>query len=248
MAMIVLAGGGAAWGLPEISPFVTKTEIHLKMAGLEYAKRHASPEESPKGQIPFIDDGGRLIGDSTFIRFHIEREYRVDLDQGLSTVERATALAIELMVEHELAPAVGYFRWLVPENFERGPGRWFEDAPAEMREQLKRNLQEEVRKVMVARGIARHSEAEIVGLGVRSLKALSVFLGEKPYLMGEMPCGADAFVFATLAGAMTPHFPSPLRDEAVKFPNLVAYAGRMMDRFFPGFEWDAGINELKQAA
>jgi glutathione S-transferase len=246
--MIVLSGGGAAWGLPEISPFVTKTEIHLKMAGLTYSKRQAHPEESPKGQIPFIDDGGKLIGDSTFIRFHIEREYRLDLDEGLSTVERATAMAIEMMVEHELAPAVGYFRWLVPENFERGPGQWFNDAPAEMRDDMKRGLQEEVRKVMMARGIARHSEEEIVGLGVRSLKALSVFLGEKQFLMGDQPCGADAFVFAALAGLLTPYFPSPLRDEALKFPTLIAYVARVFDRFYPGFEWDAGVNEIKKAA
>jgi glutathione S-transferase len=246
--MIVLAGGGPAWGLPEISPFVTKTEIHLKMAGLDYMKRQAMPEESPKGQIPFIDDGGRLIGDSTFIRLHIEREYRIDLDMGLSTVERATALAIELMAEHELAPAVSYFRWLVPENFERGPGQWFNGAPDAVRAELKRGLQEEVRKSMVARGIARHSESEIVGLGLRSLKALSVLMGEKQFLMGDEPCGADAFVFAILAAAMTPYFPSPLRDEAVKFPSLVAYVTRMFDRFYPDFEWDAGIKEIKKAA
>jgi glutathione S-transferase len=248
MTVIVLAGGGAAWGLPEISPFVTKTEIHLKMANLPYQKRRAMPDESPKGQIPFIDDGGKLVGDSTFIRFHLEREYRTDLDIGLSTLERATAMAIEMMCEHELAPAVGYFRWMVPENFERGPGQWFNDAPAEQREEMKRSLQDEVRKVMLARGIGRHSDAEIVSLGLRSLKALSVFLGEKTYLMGDEPCGADAFVFATLAAAMTPYFPSALRDHAIRFSNLVAYVTRMFDRFYPDFEWDAGINEIRQAA
>lgn len=246
--MIVLAGGGAAWGLPEISPFVTKTEVHLKMAGLDFSKRQASPDESPKGQIPFIDDGGRLVGDSTFIRFHIEREYSVDLDKGLTPLQRAQALAIEMMCEHELSPAVGYFRWLKDENFERGPARWFDEAPPEMREQLKAGLKEEVRKVMIARGIARHSDEEIVGLAVRSLKAIDLFLGDKDYLMGDEPHGADAFVFAVLAGAMTPWFPSPLRDEAVKFPRLVAYVVRMMERFFPEFEWDAGVLPAKKAA
>lgn len=246
--MIMLAGGGEQFGLPEVSPFVTKTEIHLKMAGLDYAKRQAMPQESPKGQVPFIDDGGRLIGDSTFIRFHIEREYRVDFDEGLSTLERATALAIELMVEHELAPAVMYFRWLDPENFEKGPGTWFDGMPADQRAAFKADLIGRVRHGMMAKGIARHSEEEIVGLGARSLKALSVFLGERQFLMGEEPCGADAFVFATLAAAMTPYFASPLRDEAIKFPTLVAYVTRMMDRFYPDFEWDAGITIAKKAA
>lgn len=246
--MIVLAGGGEQFGLPEASPFVTKTEIHLKMAGLDYTKRRATPQESPKGQVPFIDDGGRLIGDSTFIRFHVEREYGIDFDDGLSRLERSTALAIELMVEHELAPAVMYFRWLVPENFEKGPGTWFDGVPAEQRAAFKADLIGRVRNSMTVRGIARHSEEEIVGLGVRSLKALEVFLGEKPFLMGEKPCGADAFVFATLAAAMTPFFSSPLRDEAIRFPTLVAYVSRMFERFYPEFAWDAGANGSKKAA
>lgn len=246
--MIILSGGGEAWGLPEISPFVTKTEIHLKMAGLEYSKRQASPEESPKGQIPFIDDGGKLIGDSTFIRFHIENEYDIDLDDGLTDYGRATAMAIEMMVEHELAPAVGYFRWLVPSNFERGPGLWFAGMPEGQREDMKRGLQEEVRKTMIARGIARHSEEEIVALGVRSLKALEIFLGRKTYLMGDDPCGADAFVFATLAAAMTPHFPSALRDEAIKCPTLVSYVDRMFARFYPDFAWNKEPEATRQAA
>lgn len=249
MSKIILAGGGEMWGLPEISPFVTKTEIHLKMAGLDYTKRQAMPEESPKGQIPFIDDGGRLVGDSTFIRFHLEGEYNIDLDDGLTPFGRAHALAIELMVEHELTPTLVYFRWLKPENFERGPGQWFKDMPEGAREQMKRGLMEEVRQNLVAKGIARHSDAEVVALASRTLKALEVFLAGKPFLMGDEPCGVDAFVFATLAGVMTPFFSSPLRDEAIRYPQLVAYVSRMFDRFYPEFAWDAGIQpEAKKAA
>lgn len=247
--MIILNGGGADWGLPDISPFVMKTETHLRLAGIAYEKRRASPDASPKGQIPFIDDGGRLIGDSTFIRFHIEQEHGVDLDEGLSPLERAQSLAVEMMCEHELAPAVGYFRWLTPENFEKGPARWFDDAPEEMRADLRRGLQDEVRKVMMARGVARHTQAEITGLGLRTLRALDLFIGDKPFLTGDVPRGADAFVFAVLAATMTPWFSSPLRDHAIAMPRLVAYVVRMMDHVFPEFEWDAGLPaNLKHAA
>ena len=50
--MITLYGFGAGFGLPEISPFVTKTEVQLKMAGLAYRKEKAKPPASPKGQLP----------------------------------------------------------------------------------------------------------------------------------------------------------------------------------------------------
>ena len=49
--MITLYGFGAGFGLPEISPFVTKTEVQLKMAGLGYQKVKAKPNASPKGQL-----------------------------------------------------------------------------------------------------------------------------------------------------------------------------------------------------
>src|SRR3954463_5117733 len=112
--MITLFGLGAGFGLPEISPFVTKTEVQLKMAGLDYRKQRAMPPASPKGQLPFIDDGGELIADSTFIRAHIERKYGFDFDHGLDVPLRAQAWAFERMIEHHLYFALVGARWVDP--------------------------------------------------------------------------------------------------------------------------------------
>ena len=73
--MITLYGFGTGFGLPEKSPFVTKTEVQLKMAGLAYRKEKAMPPASPKGQLPYIVDDAESIADSTFIRAHIEAKY-----------------------------------------------------------------------------------------------------------------------------------------------------------------------------
>ena len=81
--MITLYGFGAGFGLPEISPFVTKTEVQLKMAGLAYRKAKAMPPASPKGQLPYIDDKAETIADSTFIRAHVEGKYGFDFDAPL---------------------------------------------------------------------------------------------------------------------------------------------------------------------
>ena len=98
--MITLYGAGANFGLPEASPHVTKTEVHLRMTGLPYVKEVALPQLSPKSQLPWIDDEGELVADSHFIRLHLERKYGVDFDEGLSAVERAQAWAIERMIEN----------------------------------------------------------------------------------------------------------------------------------------------------
>jgi glutathione S-transferase len=79
---------------------------------------------------------------------------------------------------------------------------------------------------------------------MRSLFALSVQLGDKPYLMGDTPCGTDAIAFGALAGILTPFFESPLRQRTEQLRNLAAYVDRMMLRYYPDFAW----KPLRQAA
>lgn len=234
---IVLFGGGPAFGLPEVSPYVTKTEVQLKMAGIPYVKEFARPELSPKGQLPFIDDGGVLVADSTFIRAHLERHYCVDLDEGLSTFERAQAWAIERMIENQLGWVSAYARFIVPENFKRGPAQWLAFAPQGMRAKMEEELLAAVAANLRAVGIGRQSPAEIWELGARSIAALSALLGDKPYLMGETESGVDATAFAILAGILTPFFDSPVRRAAERHVNLVEYVDMMMAQYYPEHRW-----------
>jgi hypothetical protein len=80
--MITLYTFGPFLGTPDSSPFVTKAMALLKVAGLEYREQVGGILRAPKGLLPFIDDDGEVVADSTFIRFHIERKYRFDFDAG----------------------------------------------------------------------------------------------------------------------------------------------------------------------
>jgi glutathione S-transferase len=235
--MITLYSAGAGFGLPEISPYVTKTEVQLKIARLTYRKEQARPDDSPKGQLPYIDDDGVLVADSTFIRAHIERKYDFDFDAGLDAHARAEAWAVERMIENHLSWASAHARHLVPENFERGAARWFDDTPLAMRDNLRKAFQSRVERTLHAVGIGRHGAREIVELATLSLTSLSTLLGDKPYLMGGRPCGVDATTFGALAGILTPFFESDLRRTAERFDNLVAYVDRMMLRYYPEHPW-----------
>jgi glutathione S-transferase len=241
-APIVLFGGGPAYGLPEVSPYVTKTLVQLKMAGVAYAFEGAIPEDGPKGQIPFIEDAGCRLGDSTFIRGHVEAAYGVDLDEGLTPAERATAWAIERMVENQLGWTAAWFRFFDEDSFEKGPAHWFDWAPEPMREELKADLLAQVGVNLKAVGIGRHAPDEIVQLATRSLWSLAVLLGDKPFMMGEHPTSVDATVFGVLAQILTPYFDSPIRRRAEGFVTLVAYVDRMMAHFFPDHPWTVAVS------
>jgi glutathione S-transferase len=242
--MITLYGFGPGFGLPEISPFVTKTEVQLKMAGLGYKKERAKPTASPKGQLPYIEDGAERIADSTFIRAHIEGKYGFDLDAPLSLQARAQAWAFERAIEHHLYWALIGARWVDPENFAKGPAHFFDGAPEHLRERLREDAQFRVAENYLLSGLGRHAPDEDIDLAARSLLALSVQLGDKPYLMGEAPCGTDATAFGALAGILTPFFTSSLRERTEQFGNLTAYVDRMMLQYYPDFAWAS----LRQAA
>jgi glutathione S-transferase len=237
--VIILYGFGPAWGLPELSPYVTKTEVQLKMAGIAYRKERARPAGAPKGQLPFVDDDGTRVGDSTFIRAHLEKKYGVKFDEWLTPRQRAEAWAIERMVESHFNPTFIYGRWIIPENFDKGPAHLFDGAPAEMRETLRKNARDGLRSTLLAQGPARHSPQEVVWLGEKTLSALSILIGDQPYLMGARPCAEDASVFAGLAGVLTPFFDMGLQRKAETYPNLVAYTARLMQQYYPEHPWKA---------
>jgi glutathione S-transferase len=229
--MLTLYGFGPAFDLPDPSPFVMKTEIQLKMAGVPYRFERAAPQAAPKGKIPFIQVGAHRVGDSTFIRAHIEKHHRFDFDAGLSTHERAQAWAIERMLEDHLYFAIMQHRWLDDENWHKGPSHFFDGAPEGVAEDARRRVRENLH----GHGISRHLHEETADLSERSLASLSVILGDKPYVMGEEPSGVDATAAAMVAAALTPFFTGELRRRAEKYANLTTYRDRMFARYYPGF-------------
>jgi glutathione S-transferase len=235
--MIILYGFGAGFGLPEISPFVTKTEVQLKMAGISYRKERAMPPASPKGQLPFIVDDAQSIADSTFIRAHIEAKYGFDFDAGLDLRQRAQAWAFERMIEHHAYWALVGARWVDPDNFAKGPTHFFDGAPPHLREKLREDAQFRVAENYLLSGLGRHAPDGDIDLAARSLFALSVQLAGRSYLFGDRPCGADATAFGALAGILTPFFDSKLRERTEQFQNLTAYVDRMMLQYYPDFAW-----------
>ena len=231
--MIKLYGFGRAFGLPDPSPFVVKTEVLLQMAGLEYETRRGDPRKAPKGKIPFIDDGGAIVADSTLIRMHIEKTRGFDFDKGLTTQQKGSAWTIEKMLEDHLYWLAVRERWCDRENFDKGPRKFFDSVPAPLRPFIIGMVRRNFMKTLHLQGLGRHSDAERAALGRRAVDALAACLGEKPWLMGEEPCGADATTFAFVSSGLCPLFRGATRDSLEVHANLVAYSQRGMQRWFP---------------
>jgi glutathione S-transferase len=82
-------------------------------------------------------------------------------------------------------------------------------------------------------GLGRHGAEQVAAFGVQDIDALAAFLGDKPFLMGGNPCGADASLFGVVEAILTPPLPIALRGAIAGHANLVAYRDRFARRYFP---------------
>jgi glutathione S-transferase len=230
--MITLYTFGPYFGLPDTSPFVIKAMLLLKFAGLEYGEDRGGYGKAPKGKLPYLDDDSLIVADSTFIRFYIEKKYGFDFDAGLTLEQRAVAWAIEKMCEEHLYWALVATRWLDDANFAKGPAQIFKAVPMPLRPIMQRLVRRRFAKTLNLQGFWRHTPAEQDELAIADIDALAILIGDKAFLMGEKPCGADATAFAFVAGFLTPVFDTQIRTAAERHPNLAAYEDRITRLYF----------------
>jgi glutathione S-transferase len=230
--MITLYTFGPYFGLPDASPFVIKAMLLLKLAGLKYGEDRGGYRKAPKGKLPFINDDGLIVADSTFIRFHIEKKYGFDFDAGFTPQQKAAAWAIEKMCEDHLYLAGVATLWLNDANFAKGPAQFFKGVPMPLRPMVQSLARRKVEKTLKLQGFGRHTPAEQDALGIADIDALAILIGDKAFLMGEKPCGADATVFAFVAASLRTVFDTPIRTAAERHANLIGYRDQILRKYF----------------
>ena len=231
--MIKLFKFHPAFDLPDPSPFCLKAMVLLKMADLAYTPIPTNnPGRGPKGKLPAIDDDGLLIGDSEIIRWHIEKKYGFDFDRGLGPAERAQAHAFARMLEERTYWLEVHNRWIDAANWPTIRRTFFGRLPPLLRDWVPIVVRRQVRGNLRAQGVGRHGDGERAEMGRRDIRAMADHLGDKAFFMGAAPSGVDATVYAVVANCFDSPIPSPMKDEALRHPNLSAYNKRMRERFF----------------
>jgi glutathione S-transferase len=231
--MIVLHTFGKQHDMIDPSPFVTKAHTLLRFAGLPYEDLPSDIRKAPRGKFPVMVDDGETIPDSTFIRAHIEKKYGFDFDAGLDARERAIAWSIEKMIEDHLSWIWIHERWTFSPDYANGPAYYFKPMPAPVRPLIELYVNWKLARARHGHGVSRYTDGEREALSQRGLDAVSTILADKPFLMGNAPCGADATLFAFLNVLLCPAFTAPSVAMARARPNLVAYSARLAAQYFP---------------
>ena len=106
-----------AWGLADISPYVTKLCNYMTITKVPYEYKSENLAEldnnAPYGKLPYIiDEDGTKVGDSNEIIAYLEKKTGKSLDEGLTAADKAVCLAFERMLgEHSYWCGVIEPRW-----------------------------------------------------------------------------------------------------------------------------------------
>lgn len=233
--MIKLYQFAPAFGLPNASPFCMKLETYLRMTGLAFEIPQASIrhlQRAPKGKLPYIEDDGKLVADSSLIIDYLKTAYGDTLDAWLDATQRATALAFARLMEENLYWAVLYTRWVEPQGWEKTRPAFFGQLPAPLQWFVPALARRGLVRELHGHGMGRHSRNEIIAIGQRDISALADFLGDKDYFMGSQPCSLDASAYAFVANLICAPLESELKSHATQYPQLRLYCERMRARYY----------------
>lgn len=233
MSRLIVHQIPSGWGLPSIGPFSLKLEAWLRIVGIPYETViDATPFKGPKRKLPWIEHEGRKIGDSGFIIEHLAHHYGRDANAGLTTEQRAIALALRRLLEDDLYWTLVYDRWLVESNWPLTRAAVLGQIAPPLRLVIAPVARRGVRRQLDAQGMGRHTRDEIHAIGVRDVGAVADYLAGKPFLMGDRASEIDAVAYGILANIVRVPVESPIKDAALKRQNLVEYLDRFRDRYF----------------
>ncbi len=215
------------------SPYCLKLETYLRMTGQPFETVTTfDPRKAPKGKLPYIEDEGTAIPDSSLVIEYLKKKYGDKLDASLSTGEKAQIHAVKRMMETGLILPILYFRWVDDAGWNAVKPVFFGTLPFPLRLFVPELVRGKMRKYLTTQGLARHSREAISDVGRSDLDSLSAVLGSKPFFMGAAPTSLDATAYGFLNNVVHDLIESPLKTHAASLPNLKAYCDRMQAKFF----------------
>ncbi len=217
---------------PDVSAFCSKVEMFLKIHRLPYEGAVGNPVKAPKGKLPTLSDGNKLIADSENIIQYLSDKLGIDPEAGLTEEQKAVSFMIRKTMEEYYYFIMIHTRWIDPRGYDVVKGLFFEELPIPLRLVVPKLVQKQTQKALYAQGIGRHDEEEIGRRGRDVLEHLAYFIGKSDYIFGDEPSLVDCVVFPFLWGAY--YFPtnSILKKTAEEHPEFRAYVDRILQRYY----------------
>lgn len=232
--MITVYNFGSAFGVAEPSPYVLKILTYCKMAGIEFDTRTSMSnlQKAPKGRLPFIKDGDRVIADSFFILRYLKEIYPSDIDTHLTEEQRACSQLIIRSLDENFYWLIVHSRWLNDNTWPTVKQTFFGAMPWPLKAIIPSIARKDVATRFLKHGLGKHSDEELALIADDTLLSLSTLLSDKTYFWGEKISTLDAVAYAFLAQIYLANLETPLSKQAEQYKNLAQFCERIRSAYF----------------
>ncbi len=220
--MLTLYSYPELFGVADNNPFGLKVFAFLRLTGVAFRHEHIfDAKAAPRGQLPYIVDDGRHVGDSDTIIAYLVEKYRLPIDSGLMPAQRDTGLMIRRTLD-DLYWVMSYSRWKDPQFWPA-----FRDAMLGAHPSLTTEGMEAAQKFNFQRyhyqGIGRYEPQDVYKRGIADLTAVAGLIGERGFLFGPQPTSIDAGVYGFVANIYFYDIDTPLKAFVASHRDLVRH-------------------------
>jgi glutathione S-transferase len=220
--MLTLYSYPELFGVADNNGYGLKVFAFLKLAGVAFTHEHVfDASVAPRGQLPYIDDDGDIVGDSEAIIAHVTARYRLRIDAMLTPAQRTTNLLVTRMLD-DLYWVMSYSRWKDDRFYPA-----FRDAFMAQHSRIDAAGLDKARDYNAQRyffqGIGRYTPEQAYARGIADLRALADLIPADGYLHGADPTSIDAGIYGFVANIHFYPIATPLKAAMSAHPNLVRH-------------------------
>ncbi len=220
--MIILYSYPSLCGAADNNGYGLKVFAFLRLARLPFAHEHIfDASAAPRGQLPYIDDDGEMIGDSETIIAHLTRKYNMTLDAALGPEERRLNLLITRLLD-DLYWVMSYSRWKDERFFPAFQAAMMREHPSLTEAGMARAREFNAQRYYF-QGIGRYTPEAAYARGLADLAVLDDLLAENTYVHGTAPGSVDAGIYGFIANIHFLNIGTPLLQTVASRPNLLRH-------------------------
>jgi glutathione S-transferase len=220
--MITLYSYPELFGVADNNGYGLKVFAFLRLNGLPFKHEHIfDASAAPRGQLPYIDDDGEVIGDSDAIVARLMEKYRLPMEATLNARQRDISHLVTRMLD-DLYWVMSYSRWQDARFWPAFRDALLQQHPSLTEEGLGK-ARELNHKRYYFQGIGRYEPDAVYTRGLADLKVLANLVPAVGYVHGEKPTRVDAGVYGFIANIYFYEIETPLKQFVRAHENIVRH-------------------------
>ncbi len=217
------------FGVADNNGYGLKIFAFLRLVGLPFVHEHLfDASGAPRGQLPYIVDGGETVGDSETIIAHLTRRHGLTIDRALSEKQRAQNLLVTRLLD-DLYWVMSYSRWKDDRYWPAFRAALLREHPSLTEEGLAKAREFNFQRYFY-QGIGRYEPDAAYERGLADLGVLADLIPDGGFIHGAEPTSVDAGIYGFIANIHFFDIDTPLKNFVASRPNLVAHCLAIHER------------------